>query len=76
MKDKCTADISKIHAEAEGLYILYNLFGRGRIDEINFCLMHMRGELPEYIRRVVAQEEIKFKVIEEPKRKKRKGVEE
>lgn len=68
-----TADPVKIHAEAQGLYELYNIFGRGRIDEINFCLMYMRGELPEYIKRVMANEEVKFKYVPKPERKKRKG---
>lgn len=69
-----SADTIKVWSEALGLYELYNMFGRGRIDEINFCLMYVRGELPEYIKRVVNNEEIKFKPSVY-QRKKRKGEE-
>lgn len=73
MKEIGTADPVKILSEAEGLYELYNIFGRGRTDEMNFCLMYIRGELPEYIRKVVQKEEIKIKSATNPTRKKRNG---
>ena len=57
MNSGTTADINKVMADAEALHGLYNLFGRGRITEYNFVAMYLRGNLPEYIKRVVRGEE-------------------
>ena len=48
--DKCmTADMGKIIKDASALYELYNLFGRGKISEEEFCFMYMTGRLAGWI---------------------------
>ncbi len=53
-----TADITKIRAEANALYDLYQMFGRGRTSEEEFVFMYVRGELPQFIKKVVEGEEV------------------
>lgn len=47
-----TADSRKIRADAEALHDLYNMFGRGRVNEWAFIDMYIRGKLPEFIKKV------------------------
>ena len=53
MTTMTTADMSKVMADAEALYTLFNMFGRGRVDENEFIVIYLTGRLPEYIKKVV-----------------------
>ena len=43
--------------EANSLYALYNLIGRGYVSEWDWCVAYMEGRLPELIKRIEEQEE-------------------
>lgn len=53
-----TADLKQMAIETAGIYKLYNAFGRGKIDELNFCLMVMRNDLGKWIKKNYTKEEI------------------
>lgn len=55
MKDKTTENIVKIRADAEALYDLFQIYGRGRVTEESFVFMYIKGELPKYIEKVVRE---------------------
>lgn len=43
--------IADIAARAQGLYMLYNAFGRLRVSEEEFMAMYMHGSLGQFIKR-------------------------
>lgn len=53
-----TADLKQIAIETAGMYQLYNAFGRGKIEEWNFCFMAMRNDLGKWIKKTYTKEEI------------------
>ena len=54
-----TADIAKIIADAEALYDLFNIFGRGRVTEETWVAMYLSDKLPEFIKKVCEEGEKK-----------------
>ena len=48
--------IQELLQEANGLYALYNLIGRGHVSEWDWCFAYMGGRLPELIKRIEEQE--------------------
>ena len=53
-----TADIKQTAIETAGVYQLYKIFGRGKIEEWNFAFMVMRGDLGKWIKKNYTKEEI------------------
>ena len=49
MDRNMTADIGKVIKDASALYDLYNLFGRGKISEEEFCAMYLTDRLEDWI---------------------------
>ncbi len=47
--DACTADVNKIAQDAHALLDLYNIYGRGKISEWDWCFLYMRGELGNWL---------------------------
>lgn len=46
----------EIAIDANTLYELYNLIGRGHVDEINWCCAYMSGNLSKLIERIEERE--------------------
>ena len=42
--------------DANSLYVLYNLIGRGHVSEWDWGFAYMEGRLPELIKRIEEQE--------------------
>lgn len=53
-----TADPKQMAIEASAVQLLYNAFGRGKIDEWNFGFLVMRNELGSWIKATYTKEEI------------------
>ena len=53
-----TADANEMRKDAITLYQLYNIYGRGRIDEVSFCTMFIKDTLGEWIKQNYSREEI------------------
>ena len=59
---KVTTTISEEQAEqyateAQGLWYAYNLIGRGRVSEWDWCFAYMTGKLPQLVKRLVKEQE-------------------
>lgn len=52
-----TTDPGKVAADACALYGLYQIFGRGRVTEYDFVAIYLRGNLPEFIKRVMEEKD-------------------
>ena len=55
---KTTADMRKLSREAQALYELYNVFGRGKIEEEAFCFKCMTGRIGVWIKDTYTDHEI------------------
>lgn len=53
-----TADIEQMAIETAGVQKLYDVFGRGKIEEWNFAFMIMRNDLGKWIKKTYTKEEI------------------
>ena len=51
-----TADIEEVIKDAEALYYLYNLIGRGKIREEEFCRLYLTGRLEDWIEQTYKDE--------------------
>lgn len=56
MNRSMTADIEKVIKDASALYEFYNLFGRGKISEEEFCAMYLTGKLEDWIEQTYKHE--------------------
>lgn len=56
MDRNMTADIEKVIKDASALYDLYNLFGRGKISEEEFCAMYLTDRLEGWIKQTYKYE--------------------